>query len=85
MGRGKLSVSEATVLALEKLAAEVVGAVARGELERARELTEMAIRLRADELAVRGRQAQELTDVVMPVQSPAKRSSRRGRDLSRRA
>ncbi len=46
MGREKLPVSEAVADELEKMAGEVAEAVARGEFERARQLTEAAIRLR---------------------------------------
>ncbi len=62
MGRGKLPVSGTIAVALEQLGGQVVDAVARGEFERARELTEAAIRLRStgapaprDAFPVRGR------------------------------
>jgi hypothetical protein len=47
VGRGELLPREAAV-AIEKLAGEIAEAVARGEFERARQLTEAAIRLRTD-------------------------------------
>jgi hypothetical protein len=50
MGRGKLPISEAIAIALEELGRQVVQAVARGEFQRARELTEEAILLRASEV-----------------------------------
>jgi hypothetical protein len=45
MGRGRLPVSEAIAAAIEELARQVAEAVGKGEFERARELTEEAIRL----------------------------------------
>ncbi len=47
MGRRKLPVSEIVASALEDLGRRVAEAVACGEFERARELTEEAIRMRA--------------------------------------
>ncbi len=47
MGRGKLPVSEVVASVLEDLGRRVAEAVARCEFERARELTEEAIRIRA--------------------------------------
>ena len=49
MGRGKLPSSEGILDALEELGRQVAAAVARGEFERARQLTEAAIRLRTAE------------------------------------
>jgi hypothetical protein len=48
-GREKLPVSEAVAAVLEEMGRQVAEAVARGELQRARELTEEAILLRASE------------------------------------
>ena len=63
MGRGKLPVSGTIAAALEQLGRQVADAVARGEFERARELTETAIRLRStgapapgDASPIRGRE-----------------------------
>jgi hypothetical protein len=49
MGRGQLPVSEAVTAALEELGRRVAEAVARGKFERARQLIEEDIRLRAGE------------------------------------
>jgi hypothetical protein len=54
MGRGKLPLSETVAAALENLGRRVAEAVARGEFERARQLTEEAIRIRAGVTAPTG-------------------------------
>jgi hypothetical protein len=46
MGRGKLPSSETMTAALEELGRQVIEAVAKGEFERARQLTEAAIQQR---------------------------------------
>jgi hypothetical protein len=53
MGRGRLPESEGEAAALDELGRQVAEAVARGEFQRARELTEDAIRRRAATAASR--------------------------------
>ncbi len=48
MGRGALPVSEAVAGALQVLGRQVAEAIASGDFERARKLTEEAIRRRAE-------------------------------------
>ncbi len=65
MGRGKSPGGEAsTAVALEEFGRQVAEAVAMGEFERALQLTEAAIRLRASEAV------QSHEDVLAPIRAP---------------